>query len=171
MLTEMAGKDIPGSVLGHPALHHVFQLQSLACVPEIKPLKHTGSVTEMSSMLPNLGKLADDLYRAKPQHRSGQPRRGHLHDDRLANSRTPKHGSLADLWTGSESKDLPAFVVMTSTDKGKPAGNSSMITIGSGFCPAVPGVKFSSSGAPVPYLENPPGGRAGRRAPLTTSPA
>jgi hypothetical protein len=56
---------------------------------------------------------------------------------------------------GSESRDLPAFVVFSSGQKG-PSGGSSCW--GSGFLPSVyQGVEFRSSGDPVLYLSNPPG--------------
>ncbi|HKS96426.1 MAG TPA: DUF1501 domain-containing protein, partial [Terriglobia bacterium] len=60
---------------------------------------------------------------------------------------------------GSESKDLPAFVVFSSGKKGPSGGNSCW---GSGFLPTVyQGVEFRSSGDPVLYLSNPPGVDAG----------
>jgi len=56
---------------------------------------------------------------------------------------------------GSESRDLPAFVVFSSGAKGPSGGNSCW---GSGFLPTVyQGVQFRSSGDPVLYLSNPPG--------------
>ena len=62
-LTEMAGKDIPGSVRGDTRLSTMSSnYKAWPCVPEIKPFEKYGQCgTEMSSMLPNLGKLADDL--------------------------------------------------------------------------------------------------------------
>jgi hypothetical protein len=56
---------------------------------------------------------------------------------------------------GSESRDLPAFVVFSSGQKGPSGGNSCW---GSGFLPTVyQGVQFRGSGDPVLYLSNPPG--------------
>jgi hypothetical protein len=56
---------------------------------------------------------------------------------------------------GSESKDLPAFVVFSSGKKGPSGGNSCW---GSGFLPTVyQGVQFRGSGDPVLYLSNPRG--------------
>ncbi len=56
---------------------------------------------------------------------------------------------------GSESCDLPGFVVMSSGKKGPSGGNSNW---GSGFLPTVyQGVPFRSSGEPVLYLSNPKG--------------
>jgi hypothetical protein len=56
---------------------------------------------------------------------------------------------------GSETKDLPSFVVFSSGKKGPSGGNSCW---GSGFLPTVyQGVQFRSSGDPVLYLSNPRG--------------
>jgi hypothetical protein len=64
-------------------------------------------------------------------------------------------GSWITYGLGSESKDLPAFVVFSSGKKGPSGGNSCW---GSGFLPTVyQGVQFRSSGDPVLYLSNPRG--------------
>ncbi|MEM9659284.1 MAG: DUF1501 domain-containing protein, partial [Planctomycetota bacterium] len=56
---------------------------------------------------------------------------------------------------GSESRDLPAFVVFNSGKKGPSAGSANW---GSGFLPTVhSGVEFRTSGDPVLYLSNPAG--------------
>jgi uncharacterized protein (DUF1501 family) len=56
---------------------------------------------------------------------------------------------------GSESRDLPGFVVFSSGKKGPSGGNSNW---GCGFLPTTyQGVQFRSSGDPVLYLSNPPG--------------
>jgi hypothetical protein len=56
---------------------------------------------------------------------------------------------------GSENKNLPAFVVMSSGLKGPSGGNANW---SSGFLPSVhDGVSFNSTGEPVLYLANPKG--------------
>ena len=62
-------------------------------------------------------------------------------------------------WTlyglGSESTDLPGFVVFSSGQKGPSGGNTNW---GSGFLPSMyQGVQFRTSGDPVLYLSNPRG--------------
>ena len=78
----------------------------------------------------------------------------------------PSMGAWLTYGLGSESKDLPAFVVMTSTDKGKTCGQLFYDYYwGSGFLPSkYQGVKFSSSGAPCPIWKTLPVSKAGRRA-------
>ena len=68
---------------------------------------------------------------------------------------------------GCEASDLPAFVAMTSSDKGKTCGQLFYDYYwGSGFLPSrFQGVRFRNTGDPVPYLQNPPGtSREQRRA-------
>ncbi len=67
----------------------------------------------------------------------------------------PSMGSWVTYGLGSETRDLPAFVVMNSGKKGASSGAG---TWNSGFLPTVhSGVEFRSSGDPVLYLSSPPG--------------
>ena len=67
----------------------------------------------------------------------------------------PSMGSWATYGLGSESQDLPGFIVFSSGKKGPSGGSSNW---GSGFLPTVyQGVPFRSSGDPVLYLSNPRG--------------
>ena len=102
-------------------------------------------------------------------HRGRQPRpRRHVLHDRRPGPRPAEHGRVAVATaSGCETDDLPAFVVMTSSDKGKTCGQLFFDYYwGSGFLPSrYQGVRFRNTGDPVPYLANPPGmSRDGRRA-------
>jgi hypothetical protein len=67
----------------------------------------------------------------------------------------PSMGAWVTYGLGSESRDLPAFVVFSSGAKGPSGGNSCW---GSGFLPTVyQGVQFRGTGDPVLYLSNPEG--------------
>ncbi len=68
----------------------------------------------------------------------------------------PSMGSWIAYGLGSESKNLPGFVVLTSTSgKGIEGGSSNW---SNGFLPSnYRGVTFRSSGDPVLYLSNPAG--------------
>jgi Protein of unknown function (DUF1501) len=67
----------------------------------------------------------------------------------------PSFGSWVTYGLGSETRDLPAFVVLNSGAKGPSGGNSNF---GSGFLPTVyQGVPFRGAGDPVLYLSNPRG--------------
>jgi uncharacterized protein (DUF1501 family) len=67
----------------------------------------------------------------------------------------PSTGAWVTYGLGSESSDLPAYVVFSSGSKGTSGGASNW---GSGFLPSVyQGVLLRSSGDPVLYLSNPKG--------------
>ena len=67
----------------------------------------------------------------------------------------PSFGSWTTYGLGSESQDLPGFVVFSSGKKGPSGGSSNW---GSGFLPtAHSGVLFRSGGEPVLFLGSPPG--------------
>ena len=67
----------------------------------------------------------------------------------------PSMGAWACYGLGSESQDLPGFVVFSTGKKGPSGGNSNW---GSGFLPTVyQGVQFRTGGDPVLYLSNPHG--------------
>jgi Protein of unknown function (DUF1501). len=67
----------------------------------------------------------------------------------------PSMGAWVTYGLGSESSDLPAYVVFSSGSKGTSGGASNW---GSGFLPSVyQGVLFRSSGDPVLFLSNPKG--------------
>ena len=67
----------------------------------------------------------------------------------------PSMGAWTLYGLGSESRDLPGFVVFSSGQKGPSGGNSNW---GSGFLPSMyQGVQFRTSGDPVLYLSNPAG--------------
>ncbi|MCR9244821.1 MAG: DUF1501 domain-containing protein [bacterium] len=74
----------------------------------------------------------------------------------------PSMGSWVSYGLGSENRDLPAFVVMTSGGSLPSAGKSLW---SSGFAPTVhQGVELRSQGDPVLYLQDPPGFDRARRA-------
>jgi len=115
------------------------------------------SGTELSELLPNLGRIVDDVAIVKTMHTDAF---NHAPAQLLMNTGAmqfgrPSMGSWVTYGLGSESHDLPAFVVFSSGKKGPSGGNACW---GSGFLPTVyQGVQFRSSGDPVLYLSNPPG--------------
>lgn len=67
----------------------------------------------------------------------------------------PSMGAWVTYGLGSESQNLPGFVVLQSGPRGPRAGNTLW---SSGFLPtSYQGVPFRSSGSPILNLENPPG--------------
>ncbi len=119
--------------------------------------KYGANGTELSELLPHLGEVIDDVSVIKSMVTDAF---NHAPGQLLMNTGTmqfgrPSMGAWALYGLGSETRDLPSFVVFSSGTKG-PSGGSSCW--GSGFLPTVyQGVQFRSGGDPVLYLSNPPG--------------
>src|SRR5262245_46180011 len=125
--------------------------------PRFKFAKHGKSGAELSELLPHLSTVVDDIAIVKSMttdafnHAPGQI----LMNTGSQQFGRPSFGSWVTYGLGSESQDLPAFVVFSSGKKGPSGGNSCW---GSGFLPTVyQGVQFRGSGDPVLYLSNPRG--------------
>lgn len=163
VLREMAGKDIPDAIRGMTRLSTMSSgYGKWPCVPAIKPHKAYGQCgTKMSEMLPNIGSLADDLclvrsmYTEAVNHAPGVT----LFMTGAQVPGRPSMGAWLSYGLGSETENLPTFVVMTSSDKGKTCGQLFFDYYwGSGFLPSrYQGVRFRNTGDLVPYLNNPPG--------------
>ena len=115
----------------------------------------------VSDLLPHIADIADDLCFIKSMHTEAvnhSPAITFL----LTGSENPGRPSMGSWLTyglGTESEDLPAFVVMTSRDKEASCGQIFYDYYWtSGFLPSQhQGVKFRGSGEPVLYLSNPNG--------------
>ena len=92
-------------------------------------------------------------------HRGDQPRSGtHVHEYRLANRRPAEHGAWVTYGLGSEAEDLPGFVVLVSTGKGRSPQPIAARQWSGGFLPGrFQGVQLRSKGDPVLYLGRPAG--------------
>src|ERR1700682_5668056 len=124
---------------------------------KFKFAKYGQSGAELSELLPHLAKIVDDIAIVKSMVTDAF---NHAPGQLLMNPGTqqfgrPSMGAWVTYGLGSESQDLPAFVVTSSGSKGPSGGNSCW---GSGFLPTVyQGVQFRGSGDPVLYLSNPKG--------------
>ena len=142
------------------------------CLPEITKFKRHGkSGAWVSDFLPHTAAIADDLCFVKAMTTT-QVNHAPAICFFLTGSEMPGRPSFGSWLTyglGSETEDLPGFVVMTSRDKEASCGQIFYdFYWGSGFLPSkFQGVKFRGSGDPVLYLSNPDGlSRDSRRATL-----
>ncbi len=125
--------------------------------PKYKFAKYGQSGAEVSELLPHFAKIVDEVAIVKSMTTDAF---NHAPGQILMNSGSmlfgrPSMGAWVTYGLGSESQNLPAFVVFSSGKKGPSGGNSCW---GSGFLPTVyQGVQFRGSGDPVLYLSNPPG--------------
>ena len=163
-------QDLPESVRGATRLSTMTSGYSKwPAVPAIKPFRKWGeSGLEISTMLPHLGSIADDICLVRSMHTEAVNHAPGV-TFFLTGAQVPGRPSLG-AWLayglGSEAADLPAFVVMTSSDKARSCGQLFYDYYwGSGFLPGkYQGTRFRAAGDPVPYLNNPEGvARPGRR--------
>ena len=125
--------------------------------PKFKFRRYGASDTEMSELLPFTGEIVDEIAIVKSMVTDAF---NHAPGQLLMNTGTmqfgrPSMGAWVLYGLGSETKDLPGFVVFSSGSKGPSGGDSCW---GSGFLPTVyQGVEFRTGGDPVLYLSNPPG--------------
>jgi hypothetical protein len=125
--------------------------------PKFKFARHGQCGAELSELLPHLANVVDDIAIVKSMvtdafnHAPGQI----LMSTGSQQFGKPSLGAWTLYGLGSESQNLPGFVVFSTGAKGPSGGNSNW---GSGFLPTVyQGVPLRSSGDPVLYLSNPPG--------------
>ncbi len=125
--------------------------------PKFKFARHGKSGAELSELLPHLATVADDLCIVKSMTTDAfnhAPAQIFLSTGAQQFGR-PSLGAWALYGLGSESRDLPGFVVFSTGGKGPSGGNSNW---GSGFLPTVyQGTQFRTAGEPVLYLANPRG--------------
>ena len=131
-------------------------------LPPIAPFKQYGkSGMWLSEMLPHTGGIADEICLVKSMHTDAVNHAPGV-TFFMTGSQIPGRPSMG-AWVayglGSMTEDLPAFVVMTSSDEKKTCGQLFYDYYwGSGFIPSkYQGVRFRSEGDPVLYLSNPPG--------------
>jgi hypothetical protein len=111
---------------------------------------------ELSELAPQLGSVADDITLIRSLHTDAfnhHPGQLLLFTGSIQFGR-PTLGAWVLYGLGSESKNLPGFVVLTS-GKGTSGGTSNFA---SGFMPShFQGTLFRNQGDPILYLSNPPG--------------
>lgn len=161
-LTDFQGQDLPASVRMGQRLTEMSATQSsFPVVPSrYKFAQHGQSAAWVSELLPHTAKVADRLTFVKSVHTEAIN-----HDPAVTMLQTgsqiagrPSMGSWVVYGLGSETEDLPAFVVMISPGSGGGGQPLYDRLWASGFLPSrYQGVKFRSVGDPVLYLSNPAG--------------
>jgi hypothetical protein len=125
--------------------------------PKFKFARHGRCGAELSELLPHLASVVDEICIVKSMVTDAF---NHAPAQIFMNTGSQQFGRPSlGAWTlyglGSESRDLPGFVVFSTGKKGPSGGNSNW---GSGFLPTVyQGVQFRTGAEPVLYLSNPRG--------------
>ena len=161
-LKDLAGKDLPDSVRNGQRLTGMSASQSsFPMVPSKFSFAQYGeSGAWVSELLPYTAKIADQLTFIKTVHTEAIN-----HDPAVTMFQTgfqiagrPSMGAWVTYGLGSETQDLPAFVVMISPGSGTGGQPLYDRLWGNGFLPSrYQGVKFRSVGDPVLYLSDPKG--------------
>lgn len=158
-LARLNGEAMPESyTAGQP----IAQLQgkALKCMaPQYSFNQYGESGMEMAEVLPHMGTVADEMCLIRSMM-TEQINHDPAHTFMNTGSIIPGRPSMG-AWTlyalGSESENLPGFVVLTSEGGGQAQPISSR-QWSAGFLPGrFQGIKFDSVGDPVSYVGSPPG--------------
>ncbi len=159
-LAEMDGKPMPESFTKGQQLAQL-QGQKLVCKgPMFRFQKYGKCQTELSELLPHLGGVADDICLVRSMTTDAinhDPAHMFMNTGAQIAGR-PSMGSWVTYGLGCEADDLPGFVVMMSTGKGRNPQPIAARQWNSGFLPSkYQGVQLRSLGDPVLYLTSPNG--------------
>jgi uncharacterized protein (DUF1501 family) len=154
-LVKLEGRPLPPSVYGNQR-YAFIRADAAVMGPRFKFAKHGQSGAEISEVLPHLAKVVDDiciLRGVRTDQFNHAPAQIFLNTG-FSQPGRPSFGSWVTYGLGCETKDLPAFVVM-STGAGISGG---MANWSSGFLPTVySGVRFRNQGDPILNVASPHG--------------
>lgn len=155
-LNELNGQKLPDSLIKNVRFAFIKKDSATLMGSPRKFSRHGECGMELSDRLPYISQCADDLLLVRSMHSD----QFNHHPGQLlmqcgrGTFGLPTMGSWLTYGLGSESEDLPGYVVLTSG-----RGSSGGATLWqSGFLPSVhAGVLFRNQGEPVLNLENPAG--------------
>ncbi len=164
-LAKLEGKPIPPEIVKDQRYAFIRRDASLLG-PRFSFAKHGESGAEISSALPHLAKVVDEIAIIKSMHTdqfNHAPAQLFLNTGSGLPGR-PSMGAWVTYGLGSEANDLPAFVVL-ATGRGTSGGAANW---SNGFLPgAYAGAPFRSQGDPILFVSNPAGvDRAAQRRSL-----
>ena len=159
-LAEMHGQPMPESLTKGQQLAQL-QGKPLNCFGPQHPFAKFGkNQTEICSLFPHIGSVIDDICLVRSMVTDAinhDPAHMFMNTGSQIAGR-PSMGSWVTYGLGTDSADLPGFVVLTSLGKGGQNQPISARQWSSGFLPSrYQGVQLRSSGDPVLYLSNPSG--------------
>ena len=159
LLEKAHGQPMPESITGGQP---IAQLQNQALKVQ-RPMTRFDKYGEngqlISDFLPFQARMADDIciVRSMVTEQINHDPAHTFMNTGTAISGRPSMGSWVTYGLGSETEELPGFVVLTSVGGRDPQPISSR-QWSAGFLPSrFQGVEFNSTGDPVSYVGNPPG--------------
>jgi hypothetical protein len=159
-LAEMHGQPMPESMTKGKQIAQL-QGQKLVCFgPQHKFARFGKNGTEICDLFPQIGSIIDEVCLVRSMTTEAinhDPAHMFMNTGSQIAGR-PSMGSWLLYGLGSEAKDLPGFVVLTSLGKGGQNQPIAARQWASGFLPTrFQGVHLRGKGDPVMYLNNPPG--------------
>lgn len=159
-LAELDGQPMPESMTKGQQLAQL-QGQKLVCLGPKFPFVQVGrNKTEISTLLPHIGSVIDELCLVRSMTTEAinhDPAHMFMNTGAQIAGR-PSMGAWVTYGLGSEAENLPGFVVMVSTGKGRSPQPIAARQWSSGFLPSkYQGVQLRGKGDAVLYLGNPAG--------------
>jgi hypothetical protein len=155
-LNEMAGQGLPKSLLDKARFAFIKPATATLMGTKRTFKKYGQCGMEFSDLVPHLGSVADDILMVRSMHSDEFNHHPGQLQIQCGVSRfgMPTMGSWLTYGLGSESRNLPGYVVLNAG-----RGSSGGATLWqSGFLPSTySGVLFRSTGEPVLNLDNPKG--------------
>jgi hypothetical protein len=155
-LAELDGQVAPESLFKGERFAFIKGAPKLLKSP-YKFARHGQSGADVSELLPHFAKIVDKVAIVRSMRTrefNHAPAQIYLHTGHARVGR-PSFGAWASYGLGSENRDLPAFLVMTS-GQFAPDGGASLW--GAGFLPGQhQGVRLRTAGDGLPFLDNPRG--------------
>src|SRR5213075_3259383 len=158
-LKRINGQAFPESFTKGQQLAQLQNTELKARGPFVEFKKHGQSGQEISDLFPKIAAIADDICIVRSMHTeqiNHDPAHAFMNSGSIIKGR-PSMGSWLLYGMGSETEELPGFVVLTS------AGKSGLQPVSarqwsSGFLPSkFQGILFQSKGDAVHYVGNPEG--------------
>ena len=154
-LFKLEGKPLPPSVIAGQR-YAFIRPDAAVMAPRFKFKRYGQSGQELSEMLPHIGAIADDIcvIRSVKTEQFNHAPAQIFFNTGFSQPGRPSLGSWVTYGLGSASKNLPAFVVMT-TGSGISGGAANW---SSGFIPTIhTGVRLRNQGDPILNVASPQG--------------
>jgi hypothetical protein len=155
-LNELHGKPLPKSLTENVRFAFIKKESATLMGSKRTFTRHGGSGMEFSDLLPHIATCSDDIAMIRSLHTD---QFNHHPGQLMMNTGVPRFGfpsvgAWLNYGLGSESKNLPGYVVLTS-GRGSSGGASNWQ---SGFMPSeYAGVLFRNQGEPILNLKSPAG--------------
>jgi hypothetical protein len=160
-LRELNGKDFPESFTKGQQLAQLQNQKLIARGSFVDFKKYGQSGQEISSLLPKIAGISDDICIIRSmvtEQINHDPAQAFMNSGSILKGR-PSMGSWLLYGLGSDTQNLPGFIVLTSSAKGY--GGAQPVSSrqwSSGFLPSkYQGIFLQSKGDPVHYINNPQG--------------